>query len=585
MESEERGRQPLIFVHGPTIRRAPGNASLVRSQLMRQQRYKRQDRINEQLTKAIDDNVQHESAAASWPACRCGTNAAIVPSKTLAAPPAGQPTRQPLPQLQPTPDLYKADLIMVMCPLCLGVRRDAVRAVPLSRTREIATCQLDPFFSGRSKAGSYFDLLLHHCVHVLWPMARPTEFSERSLKAYLDPARNPMVMQSMLYSASLHFDALPRIHGATGRLSSGTHPLRLKGSLMNQVRKKLSTLNSANMHDDWVDDILMSILYLAANENMDQIGRPEDSLLAAPFRSLQLMEFYGSCEFHPLHWQTVQHITLQKGGLMTVKLYGLAWLIAISGLLLAVNTNSKPVFPLISPDGKSMLYRAPLHALSLRLAPRHGSCRNHGFQQLALLAPPIKGSIIRVLLDLSEIVQALNILAGQPCSARLLTQIGDARASVLHRLCSLPDHTDRATAILHKRQCTAEERVRSITIYLICRRVVVLYAANVVMPLPKTSTLRREMTAIIHQQMLQFGRDRCTNTESEILLWCCTIAGICSDGSPEMMAWILEISTWEAFVEFLQSFAWLDCASDNAGKAFWREMGVSRAESEANSET
>ncbi|CEL11538.1 hypothetical protein ASPCAL14639 [Aspergillus calidoustus] len=224
--------------------------------------------------------------AASLPVCRCGKNVAIVPSKPLAAAPVGQPTRQSLPQLQPKPCLSEADLIMVMCPQCLGIRMDAVRAMPLSRTYEIATSQLDPFFTDRSQAGSSFDLLLHHCVHVLWPMARPTEFSERSLKAYLDPARNPMVMQSMLYSASLHFDALRRIHGVTGRLLSGTHPLRLKGSMMNQVRKKLSTLNSANMHEDWVDDILMSILYLPANENIDQIGRPEKSPLAAPFRSL-----------------------------------------------------------------------------------------------------------------------------------------------------------------------------------------------------------------------------------------------------------------------------------------------------------
>jgi hypothetical protein len=133
-----------------------------------------------------------------------------------------------------------------------------------------------------------------------------------------------MVLQSMLYSASLYSDALPRIRGATDRVSSTSKQLRLKGSVMNQIREKLLTVNSENSHEDWIDDILMSILYLAANENIDQIGRPGTSPFTPPFRSLQLMEFYGSCEFHPLHWQTVRHIVLERGGLTTVKLHGLA---------------------------------------------------------------------------------------------------------------------------------------------------------------------------------------------------------------------------------------------------------------------
>jgi hypothetical protein len=210
--------------------------------------------------------------------------------------------------------------------------------------------------------------------------------------------------------------------------------------------------------------------------------------------------------------------------------------------------------------------------------------RNHGFQQLALLSPPIKGNIIRVFLDLNEISQALNILAGQPCSSRLLTQIGDARASVLHRLCSLPDHTDRPTAILHKRQCTSEEQKASIAIYLICRRTALLYAANVALPLPKTSQLRREMTTKIHEDMIHMEKQKPTEQVSEVLLWCSVIAGICSDATPDIRAWFvaeargycrdLRIVAWDEFLEFMQSFSWLDSASDQAGRAFWDEIGL-----------
>ncbi|KAL3440867.1 hypothetical protein BJX65DRAFT_289694 [Aspergillus insuetus] len=582
MQSEEGGSRSLTFIHGPTIRGGARNASLVRSQLMRQRRWEKQDKLKGD-PKSVTKNIQEgKNSAPNLPVCRCGRSiSAVVPSTTRSP---SQPTHHALPVLQPKSDSFELELIHVMCPHCSGLRAD--EAPPsIGRTREIASNQIDPFLSDSRKANSNFDLLLHHCVYVLWPMARPTEFAERSLQAYLHPARSPMVMQSMLYSASLHRDALPRIRGVTDRrISSTSEQLQLKGSVMNQIRERLSTVNSNNIHEDWIDDILMSILYLAANENINQIGQPENSLFTPPFRSLQLMEFYGSCEFHPLHWQTVRHIVLERGGLSTVKLHGLAWLISISGLIVAVNSNCKPIFPLISPEGKLFVYRAPLLALSIRTPPRHTTLRNHGFQQFARLSPPIKGNIIRVFLDLNEIAQALDALSGQPCGSRLLTQIGDARASVLHRLCSLPDHSDRSTAILHRRQCTTEEQKASIAIYLVCRRTALLYAANVVLPLPKTSQLRREMTTAIYEDMVQLERQKPTEQQYELLLWCSVIAGICSDATPDIRASFvagtrrlcreLQIMAWDEFVEFMQSFSWLDSGSDQAGRAFWDEIGL-----------
>ncbi|KAL4947282.1 hypothetical protein BDW69DRAFT_120008 [Aspergillus filifer] len=391
-----------------------------------------------------------------------------------------------------------------------------------------------------------------------------------------------MVVQSMLYSASLHLDALQRIHGVTQPTLPTAQQLQLKGSVMNQIREKLSTVNKSNMRNEWVDEILMGILYLAANENTAHIGPPETGPFIAPFRSLQLMVFYGSCEFHPLHWQAAQNIILQRGGLSTVKLYGLAWLISISGLIFAINANCKPVFPLVSPMGKPFVYRAPLQALSIRTPARHAALRNQGFQQLALLDPPVKGNIIRILLDLSEITQALQVFAGQPCGAALLTQIGDARAGVLHHLCNLPNHTDRPNAILHKRQCTTKEQGMSIAIYLICRKAALLYAASVVMPLPKTSMLRHKTTADIYSEIIQLDVPRKSRYQCEILLWCSIIAGICADAVPDIRAWfveearryceVLRIASWDEFHVFLESFAWLNCASDEAGMVIWHEI-------------
>lgn len=176
-------------------------------------------------------------------------------------------------------------------------------------------------------------------LHVVLPTARPDGFAERSLQAYLHPDRNPMVIRSLFYSATLSMHALQILRGAqTSVLASdpassaevpSTLHLQLKGFVLNEIRQKLSTVDGNSLQNEEVDDIILSILYLAANENLDQIRPPERSPFTPPFRRLQSMEIYGSCEFHHLHWQTVQHIILQRGGLSTVKLYGLAWLISM----------------------------------------------------------------------------------------------------------------------------------------------------------------------------------------------------------------------------------------------------------------
>lgn len=252
-----------------------------------------------------------------------------------------------------------------------------------------------------------------------------------------------------------------------------------------------------------------------------------------------------------------------------------------SGLIGAVNADCKPVFPLVYPNGKLFVYRAPLQALSVRQSPRHILLRNHGFQQLALLHPPVKGTIIRVFLDLTEMTQALQYLAGQPCGSRLLTLIGDTRSNIIHRLCNLPDQTDRPISILHKRKCAAEEQDRVIMIYTISRKTALMYSAHVVLPLPQTSLIRSKMTLEIHEFMQLLKGQRAEN-ELEILLWCSIVAGICADTTPIIQSWFvreardlcdsLSVTTWDELLEIMQSFAWLDCASEEAGKVMWSQI-------------
>jgi hypothetical protein len=63
--------------------------------------------------------------------------------------------------------------------------------------------------------------------------------------------------------------------------------LQLKGTVLNNIRHKLSAVNGNDLHDDRIDDIVLSILYLAVSKNLDQIRPPEKSPFSPPFRRLQ----------------------------------------------------------------------------------------------------------------------------------------------------------------------------------------------------------------------------------------------------------------------------------------------------------
>lgn len=193
----------------------------------------------------------------------------------------------------------------------------------------------------------------------------------------------------------------------------------------------------------------------------------------------------------------------------------------------------------------------------------------------------MKGNIIRVFLDLTEMAQALQYLAEQPCGSRLLTLIGDTRSNIVHRLCNLPDQTDRPISMLHKRKCTPEEQDRVVTIYIISRKTALLYSAHVVLPLPQTSLIRRKMTLEIYEYMQLLKELRAEN-ELEILLWCSIVTGTCADTTPKIQTWFvkeardlciaLNVTMWDELLEIMQSFSWLDCASNEAGKDLWSQI-------------
>jgi hypothetical protein len=225
-----------------------------------------------------------------------------------------------------------SELVFAACPKCHGLEADKARRLNL---HQIAPSQVDPFFPDDRKTTPNFDFPLRECVNVVFPTARPGEFANRSLQAYLHPDRSPMAMQSMLYSALLHLHVLPILRGIPSSVAAelaGSYTiqrLRIKGTVMNQVRQRLLQVDSTNIHQDQVEDVVMSVLYLASNEHLESIRRPEQGPFSPPFRTLQSMEYYGSCEVHPLHWQTVQHIIEQRGGIHTLKLYGLGWLVSV----------------------------------------------------------------------------------------------------------------------------------------------------------------------------------------------------------------------------------------------------------------
>jgi hypothetical protein len=162
-------------------------------------------------------------------------------------------------------------------------------------------------------------------VQVLWPEVGPAKYAEEAYRSWIHEVQSPAIVHSILFSASLHRDFKSLSCGNRNQLQPSREQLQDKGLALTSVREALH-----NSTTDYVpDEILVSILFLAVNENPGTISERDISPFMPPFTDLQCLDYYGRIDYNPMHWTFIRKSVERRGGLHHLKLYGSAYLISM----------------------------------------------------------------------------------------------------------------------------------------------------------------------------------------------------------------------------------------------------------------
>lgn len=159
-------------------------------------------------------------------------------------------------------------------------------------------------------------------MKVFWPNLSPLGYAEKYYRTWICEAQSPALTHSLVYAASLHRD----------RLFGGSHPLNLREQLRHRdlaLKYLQKDLADSRQKGHVSDDLLQALLHLTVSENKHTLGVSDPSAFSAPFTQMQGLDFYGSCDFHPLHWAALVQYVERRGGIHTAKLCGVSYFLSL----------------------------------------------------------------------------------------------------------------------------------------------------------------------------------------------------------------------------------------------------------------
>jgi DNA-directed RNA polymerase subunit N (RpoN/RPB10) len=330
------------------------------------------------------------------------------------------------------------------------------------------------------------------------------------------------------------------------------------------------------------DEALLAVLYIAVNYKVAGRVVRDSSPFTPPGLGIHHVDIFGTGEFHPLHWEALKDLIHGRGGLETIQMTTLPWLVTMADLFHAFGCLEKPAYPLLDSTGKPIVYSPPWHALGL---PQPRRPLDSGFAQLGLLVPPVHQSIIDTFQDIAAYSHCLDLLSQrESCS---LDELGDCRDIIHHRLMNLPDDEVLCESIMElsgapKPPFEAQHRTRFT--YLFLRSAVLLYIIHVTFPLPRPSLLRQRLLGELASHFAKLGGDFPRQVPVELYLWPAVIAAIAARDEPcralfvgiiRRLCCLRMIVTYDEFLATMRSFAWVSCACEKGACGLWDEVRFS----------
>ncbi|EHK48563.1 hypothetical protein TRIATDRAFT_53915 [Trichoderma atroviride IMI 206040] len=373
-------------------------------------------------------------------------------------------------------------------------------------------------------------------------------------------ASNPHVHYAFLLCASTH---LASQSGRRAELQ--LEQLRYSSKALLSVRQAIS---SASCFD--VEALLTAMIFLAMNNDVSLEAHHDTNPFAPPFTDMQWLSHYARSELQPEHWKAIQIVVEKHGGAANLTVFAMPWLLSYAALIQSAISFSKPIYPLLQPDGR--LYAdIPTKAFlgEIYQAPPVSS----GFAYLQSAGIPEK--LVIVFSGLGRLSRALQMLSDGSVDRPYYDRIGDYRNLVQHRLLSLPTANDLREPILVDR--TALQPI--LNLYDACRMTALLYSTHVTFPIPRTASQREDVVTSHRNKLLATGPHISQSTEAlELLLWCTVIGGIASEHGTHRHWYTTEVKRLSSLcgvqsclqlMETMERFAWMEKACQACACALW----------------
>ncbi|KAH8704813.1 hypothetical protein BGW36DRAFT_353261 [Talaromyces proteolyticus] len=570
---------PFIFVQGSSIKEGR-NGKLVRSQLARRIITKKRLTHQKEQMQKLDRLLQKQKVQSTEVVCFCSSDAASDASLTSPS--------LPHKSLQDPEEPKSANVVSrTLLPKTLAtIALDTTQshdAVVAKRNRPepqsiLGAGRIDPFMADSERFGIYFHDVADYCLKIFWPHLSSLGYAKKYYQKWIYETQSPALTHSLVYAASVYRD----------RLCDVTNPLNLREQQRHKdlaIKYLQSELTDSSQNGHVSDALLQCLLHLTVSENKQSLAVNDPSAFTTPFGQIQGLDIYGSCNFHPLHWDALVQCVERRGGIHTVKLCGVSYFLSLASLFNACINLSRPVFPVLNAEGQPVVYSTPLEMLRIPEAPQHLNQGNGGFHQLCLLNPPVKRDTVQIFLDLSELSQVIQYMASRTGEVVDLATLGDCRNLVQHQLLELPGQPDDLSSVLEvsNEGATAEETNTVFQIYLACRLAALLYSLHATFPLPRTAPQRDHLIPALQNCISGINERYADLRIAEILLWCAVTGGATAYGSKQRLWFLGEISrlcdllkihTWDQMLECLVSFSWIGSACNQAGQALWREVNI-----------
>ncbi|EED12750.1 conserved hypothetical protein [Talaromyces stipitatus ATCC 10500] len=573
MTTKSHSQQPdLIFVDGPSLNCTPtdNKSQSARSALMRRVYTDRLSRYRSEQALKLNQMLQAQRAVSTTrTTCQqdVGNEMVLRAHDTI---------RRNIRTLRP-----KGCISVSVTNECgstvRGPRDPAANAATIPSPQSlISTGRLDPFMPNTIALGPAYNELTYHMIKVIWPAFRDVGHARRCYMSWMAEPDREILTCAYLFASSVHRDGMRIIYGPENTDFESKEQLVYKGMTLRLLRERLSGHLSSGVSDS----LIMGILYLAAHPDPKAASTKRDlSPFTPPFIDLHALNIYGTCPTHPSHWRMVHQCVQLRGGIQTLKLYRLGWLLSLCDLMNAANTLTKPTYPLYDLEGRPFIRSPPLLMLRVPELARHLTY-NQGFSQLRLLNPPVKSCITSVFLHLCQLSQALHTVHTSDSS--MLQNLGDCRNLVHHQLLSLPSQNDPPESILDEADTSMREINQSRDIYLMCRYSALLYAIHVTFPLPRSLKNREILLSAVRTSLSRVIGSVTELTPLELLLWPSIIAAISAGDRNSNRRWFvsmvqrlcqeLAIWNWAHLLGILRSFAWVDAAGNQGAFRVWTEV-------------